>query len=249
MKKAVIIFLCVILALSLAACNEILVLDESKTYEVSGEIHSLDIRINAADFVIEHTDKFSVESNLKYLSVTEHNGVLRIVDEAKIGNNYKNAALTLCVPSGTVFDDVAISVGAAKMAIDTLSADSLKLNLGAGDVEFGYLSVTSDIEIEGGAGEITVKDGSLNNLTLDMGVGEFDLTAALLGECDLKFGVGQSDLSLLGGKAAYKLDIEKSVGNITVDGVTATDFGSSGDGENRIKIKGGVGTVNIEFKE
>ena len=74
-----------------------------------------------------------------------------------------------------------------------------------------------------------------------------DSVKALLGECDLKFGVGQSDLILLGGKDSYTVDIEKGVGNITLDGVDVTDF-DNGDGENHIKIEGGIGTINIEFR-
>ena len=36
---------------------------------------------------------------------------------------------------------------------------------------------------------------------------------------------------------------------ITVDGKTVTDFGSSGNGQNHIEINGGVGTINLNFKE
>ena len=54
-------------------------------------IHSLDIQISAADFKIVSADEFSVESNLKYLSVSEKNGILKIVDEAKSNSNYSNA--------------------------------------------------------------------------------------------------------------------------------------------------------------
>ena len=247
MKKIAVFILIAIIALSFASCDENPVLEEIQTYDVIGEIHSLDIRINAADFVIVAAEGFSVESNLKYLSVSEKNGVLSIIDKANFATNYGGAELTITVPENTAFDDVSISVGAAKLVSTAISADTVKLNLGAGDVSFSCLNAASSIEIGGGAGEITVADGVLNNLVLDMGVGEFNLTAALLGECDLKFGVGQSDLILLGGKDSYTVDIEKGVGNITLDGVDVTDF-DNGDGENHIKIEGGIGTINIEFR-
>ena len=102
----------IFLLLALASCaNEKVVLGDSQTYEITFDIHSLDIQINAADFKIEHADAFSVESNLKYLSVSEKNGVLTIVDEAKSSSNYSNAVLTLYVPNGIVFDDVKLRLG------------------------------------------------------------------------------------------------------------------------------------------
>ena len=88
---AVFVFL---LLFTLASCaNETAVVDETKTYEITSEIHSLDIQINAADFIIEHGDRFSVESNLKYLSVSERDGVLTLAEEQKYGIHDTDAAL------------------------------------------------------------------------------------------------------------------------------------------------------------
>mgnify|MGYP003308780832 CR=1 FL=1 len=148
MKKYIATILVFLLLLALASCaNEDVVLDDSQTYEITSDIHSLDIQINAADFKIKHGDAFSVESNLKYLSVSEKNGVLTIVDEAKSSSNYSNAILTLYVPNGIVFDDVYITTGAAKLTVDTLSANSLELKLGAGDVRFESLNASSNADI------------------------------------------------------------------------------------------------------
>ncbi|MBR7098873.1 MAG: DUF4097 family beta strand repeat protein [Clostridia bacterium] len=251
MKKAIwiLVMLCVIG--SLAACGKRDgVMDETKTYEITSEIHSLDIRINAADFVIKQADAFSVESNLKYLSVSEKDGVLTIVDEAKSNYSYTDyPTLTLCIPSNTVFQDVDIVTGAAKLNAATLSANSIELELGAGDVRFENLVASSDIDIEGGAGEITVVSGTLNNLTLEMGVGELNLTARLLGESDLEFGVGNADLTLIGSKNDYKLNVEKGLTGVSVDGNTLSANESYGTGPNHIEIQSGVGSVKVTLKE
>ena len=250
MKKYIVTILVFLLLLSLASCaNENVVLDDSQTYEITSDIHSLDIQINAADFKIKHGDAFSVESNLKYLSVSEKNGVLTIVDEAKSSSNYSNAILTLYVPNGIVFDDVYITTGAAKLTVDTLSANSLELELGAGDVRFESLNASSNADIKGGAGQITIASGTLNDLTLEMGMGELDLSVALLGNSDLEFGVGESNLTLIGSKDDYKVDVEKGLGSISVDGKNVSDFGSSGNGPSHIHIEGGIGAVHIVFQE
>ena len=248
MKKITALIVSVVLLICLVGCNKHdVVLDEAKTYEITSEIHSLDIRISAADFKIQHGDEISVESNLKYLSVSEKDGVLTIVDEAKKNYNNSDAMLTLYVPNGTVFDEVDITPGAAKMTVGTLSADSLELKLGAGDVRIESLNASSDVDIEGGVGQITIAGGTLNDLTLEMGMGELNLTAAVLGDSDLKFGVGESNVTLIGSKDDYKVDIEKGLGSITVDGKTVTDYGSSGNGQNHIEIEGGVGAVNLKY--
>ena len=250
MKKYIIVTALVFLLLALASCvNENVVLDDSQTYEITSEIHSLDIQINAADFKIVSVDDFSVESNLKYLSVSEKDGVLKIVDEAKSNSNYTNAILTLYVPDGIVFHDVDIETGAAKMTVDTLSASSVELKLGAGDVRFESLNASANVDIEGGAGQITIVSGTLNDLTLEMGMGELDLRVALLGNSDLKFGVGESNLTLIGSKDDYKVDVEKGLGSISVDGKNVSDFGSSGNGQSHIHIEGGIGAVHIVFQE
>ena len=78
---------------------------------------------------------------------------------------------------------------------------------------------------------------------------DIQINAAVLGESDLKFGVRESNVTLIGSKDDYKVDIEKGLGNITVDGKTVTDFCSSGNGQNHIEIEGGAGTINLKFQE
>ena len=251
MKKYVALFLILLFALPLVGCvYENPVLDEMRSYEVATEIHSLDIHLNAADFVIEYGETFGVESNLKYLSVSERNGVLTIVDNKTKGNrSYKNAKLTLYIPRDTVFDDVNIETGAAKMTAETLSTASLELKLGAGDVCIKQLNVTSRADIEGGAGAITVSGGTLNNLKLEMGVGELNLTVALLGNNEFDFGIGESNLTVLGNKKDYRIDIEKGLGAVTVDGKKVTNFGTSGNGQHSLEIEAGIGAINLNFQE
>ena len=54
------------------------VTEDIKTYSVSSDIQSLEVKINAADFTIKQGESFSVESNLKHLTVEDKNGVLTI---------------------------------------------------------------------------------------------------------------------------------------------------------------------------
>ena len=227
------------------------VIGETKNYTVSSEISDLNIQINAADFYIKEGNSFSVESNLKNLEVDEKNGCLTLKDLTKIklngSNAYENAVLTIWVPVGTVFDNVNIKTGAGRFTVDSLSAATIGFELGAGDVTISKLIAEKSANIEGGAGRITISNGAIKDLALKMGMGQLNLTAALTGDSELELGVGESNITLLGSKDDYELDIEKGIGNITVDGKNVTDYGSSGNGANEVDIHGGVGAINVRF--
>ena len=155
------------------------VTEDIKTYSVSSDIQSLEVKINAADFTIKQGESFSVESNLKNLTVEDKNGVLTIKETKKFGSTYTGAVLTLYVPANTVFQKANITTGAGRLMVDNLSASTMNFELGAGEVKIDTLIATSDIDIDGGAGTITISGGALHNLDLDMGVGQLNLTSAL----------------------------------------------------------------------
>ena len=225
------------------------VLEEVKTYSVTADIHNLDIEINAADLYIKEGDAFSVESNLKHLKVEENGGLLTIQETKKFTGTYTDAVLTVYVPAGTVFDNVNLTTGAGRLTIGDMSSGTLDFELGAGDVSIDSLIATKSADIEGGAGRITIAGGTLKDLDLDMGVGQLNLTSALIGNCQLDLGVGESNITLIGRKEDYKLDLEKGLGNISVDGVNVSDYGSSGNGTNKVEINGGVGSINVRFED
>ena len=91
------------------------VTEDVKTYSVSSEIQSLEVKINAADFTIKQGESFSVESNLKHLTVEDNNGILTIKKTKKFANTYTGAVLTLYIPADTVFEKANIITGAGML--------------------------------------------------------------------------------------------------------------------------------------
>lgn len=246
-------FLIALLVLSLVAlvgcARQNVVMNDTKTYSITSDIHSLDVQINAAEFVIEQGDVFSVESNLKNLSVSEEDGVLKITEKTKFAASYSNAILKLSIPEGFVFENASIKTGAGKLTAESFSANEVSLKTGAGKVEFEHLEANENVSIKGGTGQIDILDGVLHELTLDLGVGELNMTAKLLGDSDLKFGVGESNITLIGSRNDYSFNIVSGIGAISIDDTSASTFVNSTNGENTIKIKGGVGATNIEFQQ
>lgn len=225
------------------------VTEEMKTYSVSSDIQSLEVQINAADFRIVQGETFLVESNLKHLTVEEKNGVLMIKETKKGVRTYTGVVLTLHIPADMVFKNATIVTGAGKLTVDRLSASTMDLVLGAGEVTMDTLIATSNIGIEGGAGKITISGGALHNLDLDMGVGQLNLTSALTGESDFDLGIGESNITVVGDKDEYILDIEKGLGDITVNGTSVSNIKEQGNGNNGIEISGGIGAIHLKFKE
>lgn len=253
MKKIIGALLTAIALLCLPGCGSTqrLVLDEAKTYEITSQISSLDIRINAAELKIEYADDFSVVSNLKNLEVSERGGTLTLKDLTKVvavAESYEGAMLTVYIPAGTEFEKVHLLTGAGRFTAETLSAKRIGLELGAGDVSIGSLFVTGSAEMEGGAGRITISGGRINGLELEMGVGELELTSALTGDCELEMGVGDARITLLGSKEDYRLEISKGIGAISVDGRDVSAF-KSGSGANEIEISGGIGAIDVRFED
>ena len=224
------------------------VTEEMMFYGVKEDICSLNIEINAADITIKEGDTFSVESNLKHLRVKEKACCLSIVQTGNFRGSHDGAVLIITVPVGTV-DSIHLQTGAGKFTAENLTAETLNLHFGAGEVSIGTLVATERVFIEGGTGRITISDGALHDLDLDMGVGELNLTSLLTGDCELNTGVGKLNLNLIGVQEDYALEIEKGIGKIYVDGEKVTDYGSFGNGENKIDIDGGIGAINITFKE
>ena len=170
-----------------------------KSYSVSSDISALDIEIGAAELNIKIGDKFDIESNLKDLKVQEKNGKLIISQKERWFNISSEAAvLNIYIPENTEFKTADIATGAGKVTIQKLQAEEIDLELGAGAVIIENLISRRSADIDGGAGALTIEGGEIYNLDLNMGVGDLKLTGKLLGEADLDYGIGKTELNLIG---------------------------------------------------
>lgn len=221
---------------------------EKQTYAVEGEISSLSVEVGAADFKIVESDGFSVDSNIKRIDVKVSGGTLTVRDNTPNNANYENPILTVYVPGGFAFSSVDIVTGAGKFTVEHLRTGALHLELGAGEARIDNLTVTSSADIEGGAGEISILDGSIKNLDLEMGVGALDLKAELLGESELDLGVGEVKIALLGDRDSYTAELNKALGELRIDGESLTSSRVIGNGESKVEVNGGIGRIDISFE-
>ena len=219
-----------------------------KTYAVTDAVKNLEIDLSGARLEIKTGDRFSVESDHKYLRVENADGILTMKeDRPAFGFYSEGATVTLTIPEHFTFGKAAISTGAGTVKIDTLSSQRLSLDLGAGEVDIGTLTATDRASINSGAGELRIGGGELAGLELNIGVGEADLESRLTGNCSIDYGVGELNLTLTGTLDDYCITLDKGVGEATLGGTKMSDDVVYGDGETSIEINGGVGAMKIEF--
>lgn len=230
--------------------REIEAIGEKKVYSIDSDISSLSVNLSGAQLKIKASDKFSLESNHKYIYVKEENGKLTVSEKKKPFSFFsEGVTVVLNVPESLVFDVAVIDTGAGEVVIESLCADTLELSLGAGKADIKNLTANTRCQIDGGAGELNINGGRLCNLKLDMGVGELTLKSRIEGKSELDYGVGESNLILMGSKADYKIDIDKGIGEAKISGESMKDDSVYGTGESFIEIDGGVGALNIEFAD
>ena len=169
--------------------------------------------------------------------------------EKSFGNKkYDDAFLTICIPEGIVFNEIDITTGAGRFTAETLSAEVIDFEFGAGEVNIGELNASLEADIEGGAGQIIIGGGRLCDLQLDMGVGELFLVSEIVRSGELNLGVGEVNITLLGGRENYTAELNKGIGSIRFDGDEISKGGDFGNGKNLVEINGGIGSISISFE-
>lgn len=216
----------------------------------SDMIDTLEIDIAAAELNIVTGEEFKVSCDSENVSIQALNGKLTVKEKKKYFSSYtEKATITVSLLADTMFEKVSINGGAGKVSAQHITTQKLELDLGAGEVSITELNALKKAEIDGGAGAITINGGEIHNLDLDMGVGALTMRAALSGKSELSQGVGETNITLLGSKDDYCVEVDKGLGDITVDGIKMKSGGIYSNGAARVEIDGGVGEINVYFEE
>lgn len=229
--------------------NEVIMDKMSTVNFKTDDISSLDINLLFTNLIIKQGDTLYVETNNEKVHFDEENNSLKIKEDSRSGSIQNNKGdLILYLPENSQFKTVKIQAGAGKIQIENLKTDTLSLELGAGETSIQKLNVLEICKIESGAGKVSLLDGRIKNLDLDLGVGKFELTSSLLGSNKIKAGIGSLELNLLGDKEDYLIKANKGIGTIRVDEAVVSDDSTIGTGENTIKIDGGIGNIDVSFR-
>ena len=216
------------------------------------EISALKVELAFTNLEIRTGDSFKVETNNSKITFINNNDSIKIKEENHnwLRNNNYTSDLIIYIPEDMMaLDETKIETGAGKINIEKLNTQSLYLELGAGDVYIENLSVAKETKIDGGVGKTEIKSCEMHNLKANLGMGEFVFNGKLTGKNEIDSGVGAINIYLIDNKENYTIEVSKGLGNVTLDGQKLEMDRVYGTGENYLDIDGGIGEIEIDFRE
>ena len=240
-------------AFGLIHTNKNIITDDLKVISSEvNEVSTLKIDLACTNLDIKTGNSFKVETNNSKITFEEKDGSVKIKEENRnwLNNNNSESNLIIYIPEDMIdIDETKIETGAGKINIENLNTQSLYLELGAGDVYLENVIATGDTKIDGGVGKTELKSCEINNLKANLGMGEFVFNGKLIGKSEIDSGVGAINIKLMEKKENYTIEVDKGLGNVTLDGQKLEIDKVYGTGKNYLDIDGGIGSIKIDFKE
>ena len=215
-------------------------------------IESFKIDISNDDIEIKEGEKFEVKTNDPDVKFYHENSKVKIKTDKTFSwhlSNSSRGTIIIYLPNESNISELDLNLGAGKIDIDKIFVETLLMDLGAGTMTAKEINVYEKATINGGAGNINIYSGTINNLNLKLGAGNASIQSDLTGSNTLTTGVGKLNLGLSRSKDNYKFDISKGLGNIILNDFDVSEDILIGDGETKIKISGAVGNIIINTAE
>ena len=215
-------------------------------------IESFKIDISNDDIEIKEGEKFEVKTNDPDVKFYHENSKVKIKTDKTFSwhlSNSSRGTIIIYLPNEFNITELDLNLGAGKIDIDKIFVETLLMDLGAGTMTAKEINVYEKATINGGAGNINIYSGTINNLNLKLGAGNASIESDLTGSNTLTTGVGKLNLGLSRSKDNYKFDISKGLGNIILNDFDVSEDILIGDGDTKIKISGAVGNIIINTAE
>lgn len=215
-------------------------------------IESFKIDISNDDIEIKEGEKFEVKTNDPDVKFYHENSKVKIKTDKTFSwhlSNSSRGTIIIYLPNEFNITELDLNLGAGKIDIDKIFVETLLMDLGAGTMTAKEINVYEKATINGGAGNINIYSGTINNLNLKLGAGNASIESDLTGSNTLTTGVGKLNLGLSRSKDNYKFDISKGLGNIILNDFDVSEDILIGDGETKIKISGAIGNIIINTAE
>ena len=215
-------------------------------------IESFKIDISNDDIEIKEGEKFEVKTNDPDVKFYHENSKVKIKTDKIFSwhlSNSSRGTIIIYLPNEFNITELDLNLGAGKIDIDKIFVEILLMDLGAGTMTAKEINVYEKATINGGAGNINIYSGTINNLNLKLDAGNASIQSDLTGSNTLTTGVGKLNLGLSRSKDNYKFDISKGLGNIILNDFEVSEDILIGDGEAKIKISGAIGNIIINTAE
>ena len=224
-------------------------IDENQEVE---EFSKMKLDISASNLTIKlegNSDKgetYQIPNNTK---IESKDGILEIKNNKKLNKSDSKSRITIYLPEDVELEEADIQVGAGIVDVTGLIAKNVEFSFGAGNVNMQNITVKNNAKIECGAGQAIIKNSELANADIEAGVGKLVYSGDLTGNTQIDCGVGDVEVELTGDAEKYAIHTEKGIGDIKINDNSVADDSTTGNGENKINIEGGVGDVDIKISK
>ncbi len=164
------------------------------------------------------------------------------------GNDSYAGQITITVPSDAVLKEIRMEAGVGNVDINDLAVDSFRISAGVGDIEARNIKANY-VDMDGGTGDMKFHNVDFNGLVVDAGVGNVKIDGSLLGRNTIHCGVGNVTLDLSNAQGDYGMKLSKGVGDIKINGTKYSDYTSQSASLHSLSIDGGVGNINVNFRD
>lgn len=193
-------------------------------YEYASDaVDSLNIDIEHGDVTFENGNSFMVKfvDMGHYRVKCELDGSTLVVSEEKKGWGFSLGSKPECIiiiPDNFKSVNADIILNAGEMQVNSLSAQMADIEVDAGSCEIGKLEVSEELDMNVGAGSITIDNADISNSSFECGAGEINVNGSIDGDFDVDCGMGSSCFNLDKNIDEYNFDIECGLGSVNIGG-------------------------------
>lgn len=196
------------------------------------EIASLDIDIGMGSFVLSDGDEFAISTygirkeNFSY-EITDGCLYLKYSPQISlISFNFSefdnNSSIFLTVPKKD-FDKITVNMTAGDVSVMNVNAQKLTTKSSAGSMLIdGICAESASFKMT--AGDCTVSNSTVKNSSISMTAGDMYFgDCKLYGDNKIKMTAGELQMSLIGDRADYRINVDKALGNVYIDGTDVSE--------------------------
>ncbi len=244
------------------------------SYEESfSDVTSIDMDIEYGEVKLVEGDTFSIdakrlpENGLKSYVDADGTWVIKQITDGRsfvdfFGLNFSigdfirwdrdlTPRITITLPPDFVAEDISLEIKAGDVEVEKIHAATGSFNMSAGRLVVKELEITEESDYIIGAGEMSLNNVSIQNISVDCGVGYVTIEGNVFGDSDVICNIGNVELDLDGKEEDYTYDISASIGNIDIDNNSYHNISNrviNNDGtENSLSLKCEIGNISIDF--
>lgn len=223
-------------------------------------IRNLDLSLGAGQFYIREKDTddgiISVQvqgvGDCDYYTDEDTLHVESFKGNHLIGEDLSQNQIIIEFPKGSSFDEVELTCGAGTAEIVNITANELEIEAGAGEVTVNSAEVTK-FSANIGAGRVEASDMTAWEVSLEAGMGECIYQGKILGELDAECDLGNMEIRVEGSETDYNYKLECSAGNIDLGGRSVTGLAAERSINNgalvTFDISCNMGNITVSFEE